>query len=479
MRTIRISIKHMSHVPIKTSMIDQLNITEKLASFIMGRDTSGQNAVKLREFKSHTHTSNYFWSLYQLNEAQQRNSQMGLWDVMLGLLTQFELPNGVSTTGMRDHFLRMIWERSGKYIETINTSDCMQMDDLVKKLHTHVGGKLVYQLKFWSFVLDTVELASDSLTVFTNKMPLLHNKYNIGHEQTILKTITQLSLVVAPDAKDYLTDKGIAETILKASQSYHKNEMLNVEALVSPTPSTECLDKILTTNLNKAKKIKEAVERLEAFKNGDAEQIFNLFLPPYVSHVHNKGNSEKFRGAFYNYIKADNVDVVIHLFDKSDERNLIGKKRLLAMIKRFASTTSRVYAYFNESYTLPKIQPIDMRNYDRILKNVVNGLLVDIYQTAEAENLILESERVETSSNLHENLNEFIPIDKAIITAQEVNTHYETLMNLEDIECSICMNEYNDTTYKKQILHGDSRHKVCMSCFNQLDECPFCRQSID
>lgn len=420
-RSLKINTKYISHVPMENNITKQLEMTEKLAKFIIQRDTSRESAIELRKLKSVTHVSNYFWSLYQLNEAHQRNHQMGLWDIIFGLLTQPQLNNGVTVTGMRDHFLRMIWERSGKYIDTINLTICMDMEDIVKKLHIKIGNGIVFQLQFWGFIMDVIEINNDTLNVFTNKIELLKKKYkNNGR----MKNSTLLSLAIAPDSRHYLTDKGIAETILQASQAHKKDEMLNVEALVSSTPNTLCLNTILSTNLAKAKKLQEAIERLKAFKTGNPESIFSLFLPPHVSHIYSEGNSEKIRATFYNYIKADNLDVVLYLYEKCRKTNLIGERRLLAMLKRFAPIGSNIYEHFDALNILPNIQPCDMKKYDRIMNNVISMLDINIDEIANAENIILKSEEEQRQqisvllNNEEIEENEFIPVIVAVINAQ-------------------------------------------------------------
>lgn len=164
----------------------------------------------------------------------------------------------VAYGGVGDVFLRMILERLARNVPCFNPTGFVSKQSLVVAIHEELGKNIIGGLRWWAFVASLLQVPLDQW-----------NHTCIGKLAQDCKDMDGLyepCLLIAPGSEHYLSDEGLAEFLVTASEMKGKRgQVLSFEPLVSRTKNVR-IDGI----------VEENVKAMEAAKLRAEEHTKNL-----------------------------------------------------------------------------------------------------------------------------------------------------------------------------------------------------------
>ncbi|CAF3801204.1 unnamed protein product [Rotaria sp. Silwood1] len=173
----------------------------------------------------------------------------------IGLLTQTDYCDGVTLDGICDHFLRMILERSMKFVPKLNVNNYVNKDELVQYLHENAGDRVQSTLRYWSFMIQVM------------RQLILDREYSLNQFQQILKLIKDQNLQmngllpfcfeINSECEKYLNDSILAEYILTTADLDDKKFTILTTSILSTNNNnnTPNLDQVLINNIERIEKL--------------------------------------------------------------------------------------------------------------------------------------------------------------------------------------------------------------------------------
>lgn len=490
------------------NITELLTQTEKFKTLILNRDRTVNDAVEYRRFINGLKPAHYYWMLYQLMlecpEVVHKSHLSNLDTFILGLMTQPALKSiGCTLPGIEDSLLRMILERSMKWIGKQNLADFVERDPLVECLHKNAGRSVESTLRYWSFMVETIRSV---LLV----RPFARNEFVaqiqvVRNNMLLLKGITPFCLSICPDADKYLNDAVLAEFILAASQADKKFTVLATSILSSRT-STPLLDDVLSKNIERVQKFQEELKAppvsvIPAAANSSTSSTEPAAStePPVTSWCDflseagcspQQANEVHSAGRYNTYKKW-----IIKLAHRGDEfslrclqqllnegskvyPSLIGDRRATTLVLRASRPGSAVERHYSTN-----IHPKHIENLRRHLPEGHVGMMLrdinrDLSKAAPVTKGAPRSKEApeERPSDFDASPIEFVKFELAREMIREVRQKIASEIATVLHECFICFEEVSGN--KMVVLHGDPRHSVCVTCRGSLTSCPFCRAEL-
>jgi hypothetical protein len=507
------------------NVVDLLTQTEKFKALILNRDRTVSDAVEYRKFVNSLKPAHYYWMLYQLMlecpEVVHKSHLSNLDTFILGLMTQPALTNiGCTLTGIEDSLLRMILERSMKWIGKQNLADFVETEPMIEHLHTTAGRSVESALRYWSFMVETIR--SVLLVRPFTRNEFVAQVQVIRTNMHLLQGITPFCLSICPDADKYLNDAVLAEFILAASQADKKFTVLATKILSSKT-ETPLLTEILTKNVERVRKLQAelkaptitvsvipAADSSSASSASSASSVssassassastteppvtgWNDFLTE-ISWTAQRANEIHSAGRYDAYKRY-----IIKLAYRGDEFSrrclqqlliegykvnppLLGERRALALVLRATRAGSAVDQHYSQL-----VKPNDLKHIRNTVPSGPVGLMLrdinrDLSRVATAVRTRAHSKGnkhsdepvEERPSNFDDAPIAFVKFELAREMIREVRQKMTTEMAGILHECFICFEEV--AANKMIALHGDPRHSICVTCRGPLTTCPFCR----
>lgn len=462
-----------------------LTQTERFKTLILNRDKSVNDAVEYRRFINGLKPAHYYWMLYQLMlecpEVVHKSHLSNLDTFILGLMTQSSLGDiGCTLPGIEDSLLRMILERSMKWIGKQNLSDFVGKDEMVEFLHKNAGRSVESSLRYWSFMVETIR--SILLVRSFTRNEFVAQVRVIRDNMKLLKGITPFCLSMCPDADKYLNDDVISEFILSASQGDKKFTVLATSILSSKT-STPMMNEVLEKNIHRVQKLQEELKNTEEnLPDNRAVTSWNDFLSE-VKCTSNTANTIHSDGHYNNYklwiiklaYRGDNFSLrcLQQLLNEGYQVSppLLGSRRATTLILRASRVGSNVFAHYSEGLQENYIKNIQ----SELPRGSVGTMLRDINRDL-SKVVLREKESEERPGDFDSSPIEFVKFELAREMIREVKAKIKSEIATVLHECYICFEEIPSN--KMVVLHGDPRHSVCESCRVPLQTCPFCRANL-
>lgn len=468
------------------SVTQLLTDTEKLKKLILNRDKSVNDAVEYRQFINTLKPACYYWMLYNLMlecpEVVHKSHLSNLDTFILGLMTQPILGNiGCTLSGIEDSLLRMILERSMKWIAKQNLAEFVEKDAAVEFLHRHAGRSVESALRYWSFMVDTIRnlflVRSFTQNEFVARLQVIRN-----HKMQ-LRGITPLCLSICPDAEKYLSDDVLAEFILACSQADKKFTVL-LTSILSSSTGTPMLNDILKKNIQRVQKLQDEIYQ-PAVEPANVENTPVTAWTDFLAEVnYTKSNAKAVHSKGYmNYKRW-----IIKLAYRGDDFSLrclqqllnegyqvdpplLGPRKARNIALRAAKENSAVLKYFSVGIRQSEVQHIR----SVIPKDGVGTMLKDINRDiSKITNDVKDTEK--QPDDFDASPIEFVKFELARDIVHQVHSKMQSELDAIICECYICYEEV--ASHKMVVLHGDTRHSVCETCRIPLKSCPFCRANL-
>lgn len=475
------STQRLQEIKTKPNLEDLLKNTEILKALIMDRDKSVDDAVKYREFIGKLSPADYYWMLYQLMlespEVVHKSHLTSLNTFILGLMTQSALGEmGCTLGGIEDSLLRMILERSMKWIGTQNLNDFIQKDEMVKSLHEGAGRGVESSLRYWAFMVETVRsvLLPRQFTQheFVGQLEVIRKSFKE------LKGITSFCLSIAPETERYLNDEVIAEFVLAMSRADKKFTVLSTSALNART-GTPLMNEVLEKNINRAQKIQEEIAAPVA-KETEEVTAWEDFLesvrckPSTANLVHSIGHWTYKKEIAKLAKRGDDYSLkcLRQLLEAGSQvyPPLLGGRKARNLILRATDQGSAVYNHY-----MGELRRGDVDHLRVILPDgAVGTLLRDLGR--DLSKATLPKKKEQPPSDVDTTPISFVKFElvREIVQKAKLDMMKEIDELLHD--CFICFEEV--ASNKMVTLHNDHRHSVCTTCRPQLSSCPFCRAEL-
>ena len=448
-RTLFIIISEFN-VNISTPEICKNNYLDQIESSI-------KNNVNI--YRNKIHPSDWYWCMYSIifesNKINEINLPINIWDIIIGLLTQPFLGKDCYTIdNLEEKLLMIILFQAIKNIDHlsinhINLNRCTNISSLIQSIHQNVGIQFEEYLICNGFVIEVFR----SIFLNSNIMKLYYNE-NICHKLIIkqlsqiryiytnLRGIITLSIAISPES--YLSEKNIAEMIIQ-------NLFTNFNVRNDNLSDDKYLNILIQKNINLNKKLYKNI-----YKLCQHPIPFDVFMPPKVPHIHYSHNRNKFIIKLLPYIiEGNKLDLVKEMIECSINTRLMGEKKLMRLIYRFAPYRSQIREYYGDR--VPKMNMNQYYIYPKWLKYLINKQFKNIIQ----------------HPNNKINLIPYIPTYDSLNIITQFHKHLSTQYNSINNTCLLCLNTYN---YLKSFSHDIQKygHQACETCFHKFNKCPFC-----
>jgi hypothetical protein len=412
-------------------------------------------------------------------EVVHKSHLTNLDTFLFGLMTQRAVgTHGCTLSGIEDNLLRMILERSMKYVQNKDMSEYVEKEGLVEFLHKTVGKSVESSLRYWAFMVEIMRSVilngHYSMNEFVSRVKIIRdNVYN-------LKGITSFCLTISSSVERYLDDENVAEFILNVGYADKKFTVLLTNMLFSKTGAPKLIE-IINSNIARTKKLHEKLiiqpsqshsegksESSDTSTKQDSVDIWKEFLNAVSGepHLFSTRASLTFKEWLVKLANDDteiNIKYLDDLIQNGNKCGILGKRRATALVVRASSVGSEIETHFDKSGNTRQLRA-EMPKA-RTIRNLLKDITRDITKLKEIE---------KTPTDYDSAPIEFIKFDLVREMIQQMKI--ETIKKFGDLiqECPICFEEIKDPKNKKA-LHGEARHFVCASCSTALRLCPFCR----
>jgi hypothetical protein len=451
-------------------------LVNKLSFLLEKRDNNFSFALQYRNLCNITNVSQIYNIFYELSTYKtdfiEKSVFPSLSEFILGLITQQRLTeNGVKFEGIQEQLLRMIWERSLKYVSNISGLDgCFDKNELIKLIHQKSGIKILNSLKYWTFFTQFINY------ILNNPNSSLDSKFNIliNIKNNIKNTngLNTLSLIISPSIINNISDEGMAEILLIAMKESNKKRMvLSMLPLVSKTNCIH-LQKLIDFNLNRVNETQNKINIIDS----ELSQIYinglnklNIYTEFVNKHVH----------IYSTQIRNEFILLIVSLFKNNDNETLNDIKFSLLQnihinnifgIKKFNIIIKYLHKYFNNNFILLQNLNIEFSNSDNYNFNN-NGINKSLKKCLQDFCVIINNDDNNDKYNIYDSI-EYIKLDNAILKYNSyTNNLYNDILSDSKLECFICCYD----KYLVDIHNNLHVDKICSECKSFLNNCPLCR----
>ncbi|CAF1493674.1 unnamed protein product, partial [Didymodactylos carnosus] len=224
-----------------------------------------------------------------------------------GLLTQYDYSNGATLDGICDHFLRMILERSMKFVPKLNVANYVNKDELVQYLHENAGVRVQSYLRYWSYVVQVI------------RQLILDREYSLKQFQATLTIIKEQNqqmngllpfcFEINPECQKYLNDQILAEYILTTANLKDKKFIVLTTSILCTNNdnNTPSLDQVLTNNIKRIEKLQNKLKIMTStMKDNSINEQINTTLQEQDVTNQNITQQEENTNQILNDITRDN-----------------------------------------------------------------------------------------------------------------------------------------------------------------------------
>jgi hypothetical protein len=472
-----------------------LEALDSLPDLIRGRDGSVKSAKLYEDFIGKLHPSEFYAAQYNLsvtNPELFERSVSSSGEFLYGLLTQkFFGENGVVSEGIEEIFLRMTWERAIKHAGAIKHANIYKMEDLVKKVHEQAGDKIEGFLRMWAFHFECVRSVLTSTGITVEKS--INLMVEIRDLVKSLDGLNSISLMIAPQTENHITDAGIAEIIVSAAAlKAGKNHLiLPMEPLVSKT-TNPTLEKIIKFNIDEAKKVQMEMEKFKepepvevSYSDDDEAGPSTLNVTDYWKEfleIEPIYRADTLKLSIIGYTKAGNLEALKQFYECSQSNySYGGPKKVRALIIRSSINAGKNDILKHFGY-YPSEGGIDHFTDQVPTTSKTSRLLIRAFVDGSSlQSIVKPSKPSKVTSegkyNPEVNPITYVPMDKAIIRQGSIKKEIKRLVAIskEEMECFICMEEYETQEMTTIHTHSDL---ICVGCVRKLTLCPLCRDPI-
>ncbi len=464
---------------------------EKLQTLIKQRDSSIDSAVAYKTFVNSLTPSQYYWSLYQLMlidpQAVHKSCLTRMEFFLFGILTQPQLKQfGCSLTGIEDNFLRMVLERSIKFVPRVGEKikEFIDINLMVEFLHRGAGKGVEGVLRHWTRMKEVLNMVC--LREYAPREFVLRTS-NVQTAVSELKGITSYCLMISPSCHRYLSDEVLAEFVLTASESDKKFTILMTEMLsskIKPVMLMQALDKNITrvSELQKMMATPSVPENKEIPEAKEAEQVVvkKTIFADLLAQVggphgfHSGPNRMDFKKLVIRLARMGTEEAMQDLEClMRDSQTLIsvplGPRRIRSLICTVAPPDSVVFNKFVATNVTQSGLIYNARNKTGDLGRMIRDLTRDLSSASDTVEKLKEHKTDEKFDSS--------PIDfLEFKLSREMVERVQKILKSNSIpqDCPICMEEGLELVP----MHQEARHSVCKACFAHMKECPYCRHAL-
>ncbi len=436
-RTLFILISEINDTP---SEINRKNICQKIHSPL-------KKNKDISIYKNKLHPSDWYWCIYSILEKEDDLLPINLSDIMIGLITQpFLGRNSWNTDKLEYKLFKILLMYAIKNINHMNLHNYNELEPLIKGIHQNVGIKFEEFLICNGFIIEILRnifLNPDLMKIYYGEnicqKLLIRHLSNIRYIYTNLRGLTTLCISIAPNLYQNVSELNLAEMI--AEYLYTKN--INFE-----TSSPIYLSKILQDNRKYIKHRDKSITKL-----CHAKLLLDYYTKPHIQHNYIPRNRNKLMKTLLPFIlNGNNLDAVKEIINDIINKNLMGEKKLMRIIHRFAPMESPIREYFK--HKLPNMTPYQIYIYPKWLKEMIKN-------NKQLNTIIDHNSR---PLNIP-----YVPIKDAINIFSQSNKHLTYQATNINNTCLMCLEIHSEL----EIFHDN--HKVCKTCYYKLDgKCIFC-----
>jgi hypothetical protein len=435
--------------------------------------------------------------LFNLLEYHTRQQTIGLWNLLLGVLSQDllekqDLP-AVTPTGIEDHWLRLVWERISPSVPEVNCNECFTESDLIRNLHEKAGVRAENYLKQWAFTLAIVKnVLTSNFYNPLNPLKIIKAAAEMSRLQrdySRIQGITTASLAISPTLDNCLSDKSMAEVILTASGRNRKTqELLDVQALFDPHAPTPLFTKLLNKNINDAKKIVERnesiIKNLFPVENTDTAAVLghcmDAFKPPSVGHIFASGNTRNYVCALVNIVSKESEQknlafwhqLINQMIKEASRTGLLGERRSKTVLR--ASMADDSYLRDKYLFASGEFTPSRHVRYAHSIRSAdQSGIFKKFFDESSWTERKQEPEEPIPNA-------QYVPVEEALIAIASIRKAIDVANAMIEKTCPICMGVFGEETGVSVSLH-ENIHLVCSDCHPgviRTRKCPLCRKAL-
>lgn len=445
----------------------QLKDTEmtKLKTHLETKDSSKAAYASFFEFINTLHPSVFFYYMYRLSlenpEILERSQWASLDEIILSLVTQPLLKNqGIAYAGVSEMIVRLIFERTAKYITSISLNGIFTMEELCKTLHTKIGASMVPIFKRWAIKCSILAHLPQNFISINSIVSLMTNIDKSINDQDGLLTFM---ITICPELSRHIDEMKIAEFILAGMKKGKDEKVIPMTGFVTET-SLSLMTEIIKANQQSAKDIQDRQETLKKEVSNFNPMMFNhgceRVAALIIALVQNK-NSETLK----NYLSAVKMNGLGPFG--------LRRARAIAVHSIIAFLAPEIQLIFIDQcgietkfITNKPTPPISHRKR-RYLPPLFRGLSVNF---AALPSLPAVNNAAPVT---------FIPLNDALARSAAILRAIAQFHAKYKYECLICANDFTGKNIK-YLTHpdGTTPHPdgiVCEKCYISLTSCPLCR----
>lgn len=414
--------------------------------------------IDINLFKHNFNPCDWYWCIYTLlSEDDNLILPLNFWDIIMGMITQpFLGKNCFTFDNFEEKLLKILLNNCFSYLSKININHCYTTKILIETIYTNCGEKFENHFVQNAFIIEILR------NIFINPymIKLCYGECvclniilkNISYIRTIytnLHGINTLNIALSPNHYNKLSEKTFVELVLQYFYSNSDKKKINFSMLYEPSSPTIITNQVILQNNQFHKNSQKLVNKYCHYN-----PTFKYFNKPFVRHIHESNNRNKFIVILLPYIiQGSNIDIVKDLITESIQYGLMGEKKLMQLICKFSPIKCRIRDFYKDQ--LPNINIDQYHIYPLWLQSIIKTKLKDIIPYNDNQNL--EKKNIYTS------------IDNSINIIAEFQNQLWYLSNSINNTCLLCSN------IKKKFINFHINHRVCISCYKKLnDKCPFC-----
>jgi len=483
---------------------------ERFAELVEKRDATHEDAVAFKRVMSDCKPSSFYANtlraMGERPEVVHKARFMNLDYMLLGLMTLGANNNQEDDVSVAhaDAILRTILERTIHYASHKNMRDFVDREELVRFLHTSVGGQIEASLRWWAFfvtLLRRLVLAPGPVLgpqQFVDTATLLRKEC-----KEFAGGMAGLALLISPECT--MRDDDLAELVLMSSEADKGTKKFATLQLQLDGGATPLLDALLTNNIERLQKTEADAAQLmvsmaikqeqdqeekkstEVEAEAEAEQGVEVPWEEFRTskqwvHSGNPATVEAYIRMIVALARLGTRPLAIdYAMIQANSNKLFGSRRSKTIVRAFASEGTPVAAMYG-------IESNAADNFSGCRsKNRTKALLRDLYTSTGAGKLSAQDQIKKTKQQhgaapggavvaIDQTPATFVKFDMARQMTREWMLRVAAMQGELKFQCPICLDEHRS---KPVVLHGDYRHAVCTKCATQLPaECPYCRVSL-